>query len=318
MIILLVILAIIAIGGTVATTAMRKGLDPQDSYEKRHRKVLGVVRICIVGICAAIAALAMLIGGIKIMDQTEVGIVKVFGKVDHTISGGLNFVNPISDTVEVMDLRVHVREAAFASYTKDAQPLTASIEYQYEPIAAQAMNIVAQYGSYEIMEQKLSAAVEERAKIVFARYSAMPLLENRSTLSTQVQEEVRELEALFPVNFTQVVVKDIDFSDAFEAAVEAKMQAEQNALRAENEKQEAITRAEMEREVARVEAEAAVLAAEGEARALEITREALENMPDTWIAQQYLEKWDGKLPQFMTDDGTGVMLNPDFGQVDGE
>ena len=52
MIILLVILAIIAIGGTVATTAMRKGLDPQDSYEKRHRKVLGVVRICIVGICA--------------------------------------------------------------------------------------------------------------------------------------------------------------------------------------------------------------------------------------------------------------------------
>ena len=280
--------------------------------------MLGIVRVFIAAGCAAVAALAMLIGGIKIMDQTEVGIVKVFGKVDHTISGGLNFVNPISDTVEVMDLRVHVREAAFASYTKDAQPLTASIEYQYEPIAAQAMNIVAQYGSYEIMEQKLSAAVEERAKIVFARYSAMPLLENRSTLSTQVQEEVRELEALFPVNFTQVVVKDIDFSDAFEAAVEAKMQAEQNALRAENEKQEAITRAEMEREVARVEAEAAVLAAEGEARALEITREALENMRDTWIAQQYLEKWDGKLPQFIADGGAGVMLTPDFGQGDGE
>lgn len=318
MIILLVILAIVAICGIAVTTAMRKGLDPQDSYDRGRRKMLGIVRICIVGVCAAIAALAMLIGGIRIMDQTEVGVVKVFGKVDHTISGGLNFVNPFSDTVEVMDLRVHVREAAFASYTKDAQPLTASIEYQYEPIAAQAMNIVAQYGSYEIMEQKLSAAVEERAKIVFARYSAMPLLENRSTLSTQVQEEVRELEALFPVNFTQVVVKDIDFSDAFEAAVEAKMQAEQNALRAENEKQEAITRAEMEREVARVEAEAAVLAAEGEARALEITREALENMPDTWVAQQYLEKWDGKLPQFITGDGAGVMLTPDFGQGDGE
>lgn len=313
MIILLVILAIVAICGVTVATAMRKGLDPQDSYDRGRRKMLGVIRIFIAAGCAAIAALAMLIGGIKIMDQTEVGIVKAFGKVDHTISGGLNFVNPISDTVEVMDLRVHVREAAFASYTKDAQPLTASIEYQYEPIAAQAMNIVAQYGSYEIMEQKLSAAVEERAKIVFARYSAMPLLENRSTLSTQVQEEVRELEALFPVNFTQVVVKDIDFSDAFEQAVEAKMQAEQNALRAENEKQEAITRAEQEREVARVEAEAAVLRAQGEADALAITREALENMPDTWVAQQYLEKWDGKLPQFVTGDGSGVMFIPDLG-----
>lgn len=312
MIILLVILAIVAIAGFIVTTALRKGLDPQDDYDGERMKVLGVIRIAIMIGCAAIFAIAMLIGGIKIMDQSEVGIVKTFGKVDHTISGGLNFVNPISDTVEVMDLRVHVREASFASYTKDAQPLTAAIEYQYEPIAAQAMQIVSQYGSYEILEQKLQAAVEERAKIVFARYGAMTLLENRATLSAQVQEEVKELEALFPVNFTQVVVKDIDFSDAFEQAVEAKMQAEQNALRAENEKQEAITRAEQEREVARVEAEAAVLAAEGEARALEITREALENMPDTWIAQQYLEKWDGKLPQLITGESSGVMLTPNL------
>ncbi len=134
------------------------------------------------------------------------------------------------------------------------------------------------------------------------------------SLSPDIRSDMTsiKLEDLFPVNFRQVVVKDIDFSDAFEQAVEAKMQAEQNALRAENEKQEAITRAEQEREVARVEAEAAILAAEGEARALEITREALENMPDTWIAQQYLEKWDGKLPQFITGDGTSVMLTPDL------
>ena len=313
MIVLLVILAIIAVVGLVVVTAIRKGLDPKNEYERKARNTLGVVRGVLVGGCVAIFVIAMLVGGIKIIDQTEVGVVKTFGRVDHTISGGLNFVNPISDTIEVMDLRVHVREASFASYTKDAQPLTAAIEYQYEPDASRAMDIVKQYGSYEIMETKLGAAVEERAKIVFASYSAMPLLENRSTLSAQVQDEVKELEALFPVNFTQVVVKDIDFSDAFEQAVEAKMQAEQNALRAENEKQEAITRAEQEREAARVEAEAAVLRAQGEADALAITREALENMPETWVAQQYLEKWDGKLPQLITGDGSGVMLTPDLG-----
>lgn len=37
-------------------------------------------------------------------------------------------------------------------------------------------------------------------------------------------------------------------------------------------------------------------------------------MPDTWIAQQYLEKWDGKLPQFITDDGSGLMLTPNLEQ----
>ena len=316
MIILYVILAVLAVIGFIAATVIRKDFDPKSEYSAW--KVVGTVRTAIIGVCVIIAAIATLVSGIKIMDQTEIGVVKTFGRIDHTISGGLNFVNPISDTIEVVDLRVHVREASFASYTKDAQPLTASIEYQYEPDASRAMDIVRQYGSYEIMEAKLSAAVEERSKIVFARYSAMPLLENRSTLSAQVQEEVKELESLFPVHFTQVVVKDIDFSDAFEQAVEAKMQAEQNALRAENEKQEAITRAEQEREVARVEAEAAILRAQGEAEALAITREALENMPDTWIAQLYLEKWDGKLPYLITGDGSALMLTPDLGQGQGE
>lgn len=311
MIFLAVTLAVVAILGFIIPTLFRRGLDPNDTYDKGARKTLGVVRVIIPLVAVVIFGIVMLVGGIRIVDQTEVGIVKTFGRVDHTITGGLNFVNPITDTVDVMDLRVHVREAAFASYTKDAQPLTSTIEYQYEPLSEQAMSIVSQYGSYEIMETKLCAAVEERAKIVMARYGAMTLLENRSTLSAQVQEEVKELESLFPVNFTQVVVKDIDFSDAFEKAVEAKMEAEQNALRAENEKQEAITRAEQEREVARVEAEAAVLTAQGEADALAITREALENMPDTWISQQYLEKWNGVLPTYMLgDNGASIMLTP--------
>lgn len=108
MIILLVILAIIAIAGFAITTALRKGLDPKDEYDKDRLKILGIIRGAVIGGCVVIFAIAMLIGSVKIMDQTEVGIVKTFGKVDHTVSGGLNFVNPISDTVEVMDLRVHV------------------------------------------------------------------------------------------------------------------------------------------------------------------------------------------------------------------
>lgn len=307
-----IVLALVAIIAFAILTAFRRGLDPNDDYEKRTRKTIGAVRWAVVAVAAVLFTGGILVNGIRIIDQTQIGIVKTFGRIDHTITGGLNFVNPLTDTVETMDLVVHVREAAFASYTKDAQPLTSTIEYQYEPVAAKAMDIVTQYGSYEIMETKLCAAVEERAKIVMARYSAMPLLENRATLSTQVEEEVKELEKTFPVTFTQVVVKDIDFSDAFEKAVEAKMEAEQNALRAQNEKQEAITRAEQAREVAKVNAEAAIATAEGEAKALEITRKALEQMPETWIQSLYIEKWDGKLPTLVSE-GSNLMLTPNMG-----
>ena len=76
MIILFIILAIIAIVGMAVTSAFRKGLDKED-YDYNHKRVmLGLVRGAIVAVCAGIAVLATLIGGVKIMDQTEVGIVK--------------------------------------------------------------------------------------------------------------------------------------------------------------------------------------------------------------------------------------------------
>lgn len=269
------------------------------------------IKWIVTAIPIVVLGIVILFRGIKVIDQTEVGVVKIFGKVDHTISSGLNFVNPISNSVELMDLRVHVRESQFASYTKDAQPLTASIEYQYELLPENAMEVASQYGSYEILETKLANVVEERAKIVFSKYGAMSLLENRSTLSSEVWEEIKVLEKTFPVHFTSIVVKDIDFSDAFESAVEAKMEAEQKALRAENEKKEAITRAEQEKEVSEIEAQAAVAKAKGEADALMVTKEALEKMPESYISRLWIDKWNGALPKFIGDD-SNVMINPDL------
>lgn len=260
-----------------------------------------------------ILIIVLVIGGIRIVDETEVGVVKTFGEISGTVDSGLNFINPLTQRVTMYDLRVHVRESSFASYTKDAQPLTAAIEYQYALNPAFAEDVAREYGSYEILETKLSNIVEERAKIVFAHYSAMPLLENRSNLSTEVAEEVKTIENLFHVTFTSVVVKDIDFSDAFEASVEAKMTAEQAALKAEQDKKTAIIQAEQKKEVAAITAEAAIAQAKGEAEALEITRQALQNMPDTWVQQLWIEKWDGKLPTTQAGSDAAIIVNPNMG-----
>lgn len=254
----------------------------------------------------------LVIGGVRVVDETEVGVVKTFGEISGTVDSGLNFINPLTQKVTMYDLRVHVRESSFASYTKDAQPLTAAIEYQYALNPAFAEDVAREYGSYEILETKLGNVIEEKAKIVFAHYSAMPLLENRSNLSTEVAEEVKTIEDLFHVTFTSVVVKDIDFSDAFEASVEAKMTAEQAALKAEQDKKTAIIQAEQKKEVAAIAAEAAIAQAKGEAEALEITRQALQNMPDTWIQQLWIEKWDGKLPTTQAGSDAAIIVNPNM------
>lgn len=314
--ILLILIALVAFitCSIVCGTAKKKATETKDDWERRSytkvvKSVTYVKWIATLG-ALVILIIVLIISGVRVVDVTEVGVVKTFGEISGTINSGLNFINPLTQKVTMYDLRVHVRESSFASYTKDAQPLTASIEYQYALNPAFAEDVAREYGSYEVLETKLGNVIEEKAKIVFAYYSAMPLLENRSNLSTEVAEEVKTIEDLFHVTFTSVVVKDIDFSDAFEASVEAKMTAEQAALKAEQDKKTAIIQAEQKKEVAAIAAEAAIVQAKGEAEALEITRQALQNMPDTWIQQLYLEKWDGKLPTFMTSDNAGIFLNP--------
>lgn len=317
--IFLLIVAVIAfIGGSAVVNSLRKKAagtnDPYDRkmYDKSARSV-SKVRWIITIVAVVVLLFSMLVSGIRIIDQTEIGVVKTFGQISRNIDGGLNFVNPLTDSVVMIDLKVHKQERAFASYTKDAQPVTASVEFQTEVVAARADEVVADYGSQDAMEEKLGNLVEERTKIVLAKYSAMPLLENRANLSAEVTAEVEKLEEQFPVNFTTVIVRDIDFSDAFEASVEAKMTAEQAALKAEQDKKTAVIKAEQEKEVAAIEAEAAIAKAKGEAEALEITRQALENMPDTWIQQLWIEKWDGKLPTTQAGSDAAIIVNPNVG-----
>ena len=301
----------------VGSAAKKKAAETKDDWECRSytKVVKSVTRVKWIATIGALVILiiVLVIGGIRVVDETEVGVVKTFGEISGTVDSGLNFINPLTQKVTMYDLRVHVRESSFASYTKDAQPLTAAIEYQYALNPAFAEDVAREYGSYEILETKLSNIVEERAKIVFAHYSAMPLLENRSNLSTEVAEEVKTIENLFHVTFTSVVVKDIDFSDAFEASVEAKMTAEQAALKAEQDKKTAIIQAEQKKEVAAITAEAAIAQAKGEAEALEITRQALQNMPDTWVQQLWIEKWDGKLPTTQAGSDAAIIVNPNIG-----
>lgn len=82
-----------------------------------------------------------------------------------------------------------------------------------------------------------------------------------------------------------MVLTNIDFSDAFELAVEEKMIAEQKQLKAEYENQTKVAQAE-------ADAKAKIVAVEAEAKAI--------------------DKWDGKLPEVVAgDDSMSIMIPTD-------
>ena len=122
-------------------------------------------------------------------------------------------------------------------------------------------------------------------------------------------------------------IEDLDFTDAFTNAVEAKQVAQQDKLRAETiqaqqtmeeqakaeraiivaeaEAKQAIIAANADLEVVQIQAEASLYAGEREAQMNQRIAEALT--PDL-IKYYWIKQWSGELPSTMLNDNTGIML----------
>ena len=61
---------------------------------------------------------------------------------------------------------------------------------------------------------------------------------------------------------------------------------------------------------AEIEKEIQILNAEGEAEALQIKGASVSSNPKI-VQLEWIQKWDGKLPEIMTGDGNGLLLNID-------
>jgi regulator of protease activity HflC (stomatin/prohibitin superfamily) len=118
-------------------------------------------------------------------------------------------------------------------------------------------------------------------------------------MSAEAAQAVTEaLGTKFFVIVTSVAITDIEFSEQFETAVEEKMIAEQNALKAEYENEAKVAKA-------KAEAEAKILAAEGEAKANALLEKSLT---DKILQEMYLDKWNGVLPNVVAGEDVSMIL----------
>jgi regulator of protease activity HflC (stomatin/prohibitin superfamily) len=160
-------------------------------------------------------------------------------------------------------------EISAKAYSKDAQTMDISMTVQYQIDETQAIKIANQYGSIDILANRLESIAIEKAKSTLSSYSAMQIIETRSTISPLVEDAIKNaVTEEYCVNIVAVVLTNIDFSDAFEQTVEDKMIAEQEKLKAEYEKETAIVNAEKELEVAKLAAQAKIEAAKADAQAV--------------------------------------------------
>ena len=164
------------------------------------------------------------------------------------------------------------------AYSKDAQTMSIAMNVQYKIDDAKVIDIANQYGTIDLLANRIESIAIEKAKATLSSYSAMNIIETRSTISPLVEDTIKAaVNEEYCVDIVAVVLTNIDFSDAFEKTVEDKMIAEQEKLKAEYEKETAIVNAEKELEVAKLGAQAKLEKAKADAEAqIEVARAEAE------------------------------------------
>lgn len=274
------------------------------------------------------------------IETGEMAVVKNMGKITHTRDAGTNWDLWFVNKYQKYDLKEQKVDIQTAAYSSDAQTMTLDMSFQYQIMSDKVVEIATQYGSLEVLESRIQAIVIEKTKSVLSSYKAMDIIAQRAQISPAVEEAIKNaIGDEYFVKVNTVVLSNIDFSDAFEAAVEDKMIAEQAKLKADYENQKKVAEAEAaaaaklkaaeaEIEIAQAQADARLKAAqaekaiaEAEAEAIRVKAEAeaaankiiAESITSELLDKILAENWDGQLPDTYVGDGSdlGIILpNP--------
>lgn len=215
---------------------------------------------------------------IHIVETGEIAVVKYMGEARDVKTAGMHFDLWITTKYDYYDSKVQNVSITTAAYSSDAQTMDIGMTLQYQISTDKAIEIATQYGSLELLENRIEAIAIEKTKSVLSSYKAMDIISDRASMSPRVEEAIKNAIAdEYFVSVSTVVLTNIDFSDAFEKAVEDKMIAEQKQLQAEYENKMQIAAAEAkakaEIEIAKADAEAKLIAAEADRDAqIEIAR----------------------------------------------
>lgn len=287
------------------------GFDRQGKWRLGAKQILSL--FCLV-LC--------LLGCIKSIPTGYTGIVTTFGRVeDEVLDAGLHLIRPTQKVV-LMDNREQRTPFGVNAFSSDIQQtsVNGSVNYMIDKSTAMTLYKEVGVGYQDILIQP---RILEDVKAVFSRYTAENLIASRDDLSNSIEELLQDDLDQYGIIVMSVSIEDIDFTDVFTNAVEAKQVAAQEKLTAETKQQQAIMEAEAaaERqkiaaeaaaEVQKVEADAEAYATKTKAEAeAEANRMVAESLTQELIDYQYAKAWDGQLPTTMLGDGTVPVLNVD-------
>lgn len=234
-------------------------------------------------IVAVIILVVLIMGTVYTVPAGSVGVVTRWSAVNRVVQPGLGIKWPLAENIVQMDVRTQKDQVEAAAASKDLQHVTSTIAVNYHLDGRYAVQVYQNVG-INYQDILIAPAIQNIFKATTAGYTAEELITRREEVRIQAEGTLKDQLAVYHVIVENFNIVNFDFSEEFNAAIEAKQVAQQQ-----------VETAKQKLAQAQVDAETAKAQAQGQADAQATLKNTGALSPE-YLQYLALTKWDGHLP----------------------
>lgn len=286
------------------------------------------------GILSAIVIALVIICGFACVERVPAGYVGVVydmsgGVTGETLNQGWHIVSPtkkvtiysigIEQSYLTSDSKGDSKEdESFSTPTADGKSLTVDLEFSYRYDPDRVTDVFIQFkgqSGKEVKDSFIKPKMIAWTQEVTAKYPVTDVFgDKRQELNEALDSYLKEKFDKYGIVIDTVNFTNISTDPETQAAIQKKVNAQQELELARIEKQTAKVQAEKDKEVAQVNAEKAKIEAQGKADAeiikanaeAEANKKIAESLTDKLIESNKVEKWNGEVP-YITGGATPIV-----------
>lgn len=206
-------------------------------------------------------------------------------------------------------------DESFTASSTEGKAMTIDLTFTYQYRAENVTDVFTRFkgqSGKDVRDSFIKPNIVSWTKEVIARYKVSDILgEERANVNLALTDYLSEKFDKYGITISNVSLINIEVDEETRQAINAKITAQQNAETQSINNQTNIDKAAAEAQVkltqAQAEADAKMIQAEAEAKANELLQQSLT---DKILRQEYIDKWNGELPDIVTGDDSMSLMVP--------
>lgn len=184
----------------------------------------------ILGLVAVIVVISTAAGSFYTIDEGTRGVLTRNGAFVSIEDPGFGMKMPFVDDVTEIEIRNMALEGNLPTYSSDTQQFNAQVTINYEIDPGSVERLFKREG-LAYATRRLWPIMERNLKEVAGKYNAAEIIQKRDVFGARVLDSVKTEANDYDIIVTAVQVRNVDFTETFETAIEAAMLAKAEVQR---------------------------------------------------------------------------------------